>query len=185
MDNRAIVERFFVRLNKEEKEKIQSRTIKYARISLFGLSKVSEIDVVEFKLNDEHYGIEAREALESFNLRSFTSLPGLPSIFVGVVNLRGNILPVLNLKKFLGLEENEINSRGEVIVLGGKDFEVGILTDEIVGIKEINLNSLTKDLTGFGENLTKFLKGIDREGLILLDVQKLVESPSLIIKTED
>ena len=102
----------------------------------------------------------------------------------GLVNIRGRIIGVINLKSLFGLALKSMTDMNRVIVLRNKDFQFGILADEIIGIKSIDFNLLTDKLATLKGQGKKYLKGVMPDGLIILDADKIANDPALVIETE-
>src|SRR5664279_2901080 len=82
-------------------------------------------EIIEFTLAAECYGIESSFVREVYPLKDFTPLPGVSSFILGIVNVRGQILPLVDLKKFFNLPENGLGQLNKVIILQNKLMEFG------------------------------------------------------------
>ncbi|HLA72521.1 MAG TPA: chemotaxis protein CheW, partial [Steroidobacteraceae bacterium] len=89
------------------------------------------LELLEFRLASERYAVETRHVVEVHPLRDLTPLPGTPPFIRGIVNLRGRILPVLDLKKFFDLPEQGVTDLHRIIVVRGIDLEFGLLADVV------------------------------------------------------
>ena len=118
------------------------------------------VHLVEFMLAGERYGIEAIYIREIFPLKELTPIPCTPPFITGVINVRQQIVSVIDIKKFFNLPESGITELNKVIILKTDDMEVGILADSITGIASININGLQKLLPGLTDIGTEYLKGI-------------------------
>ncbi len=145
---------------------------------------ITILKIVEFNLGDEIYGIESAFVREVFTLTDFTRLPGVPSFILGIVNLRGQILSLVDLKKFFNLPEKGLGELNKVIILRDEQMEFGILADEVNGTKEIYTEEILpvpQTVTGIGAN---FLKGVTKNRLILLSAEDLLSDKNLVIHEE-
>ena len=141
-------------------------------------------EIIEFTLATECYGIESSFVREVYPLKDFTPLPGVPSFILGIVNVRGQILPLVDLKKFFNLPENGLGQLNKVIILQNKLMEFGILADEIIGTKVIyneDILSVPNNITGIGE---KYIKGVTKERLILLSAENLLADKNIVVNEE-
>ncbi len=173
---------FFSELTPAEKEKLKSNTKKYALTKK--IKKGNFVSVVQFLLSGEKYAIEINKTVEAIRLKNLTPLPKTPEFILGLVNVRGRIMAVVNLKTFFELKSSAINDMEEIIILQNKDFQFGILTDEILGVGEVDMDSLTEKFPTLNEKRKKYLKGVAPDGLILLDAEKIVNDPVLVVETE-
>lgn len=141
----------------------------------------ANLPMIEFVLSGERYGVEPRFVREVYPLRDFTPLPGLPAFVLGIVNVRGEILSVVNLKKFFDLPEKGLGQLNKLIILHNEQMEFGILADEILGIRAIPrgaLQAAPPTVSGIG---AAYLRGVTGDGLIALDGEKLLGDEKLIV----
>src|SRR5579862_5079064 len=104
------------------------------------------LELLEFRLASERYAVETRHVQEVHPLRDLTPLPGTPPFVLGIVNVRGRILPVLDLKKFFELPEQGLTDLHRIIRVRGNDLELGLLADVIVGVRSVTVDSLQPSL---------------------------------------
>ena len=136
-----------------------------------------EIQLVSFFLGDEEYGVDIMKVQEIIKMQEITEVPQVPAFVEGVINLRGNVIPVIDLRKRFGLPEVENTKDTRIIVVEIGDTVVGIVVDgvsEVLRIKESLIDPPPKMIAGIGR---EYLKGIGRLGerlLILLDLDKVL-----------
>lgn len=139
------------------------------------------LEVVEFILGPEHYGIESSHIREIHPLSEFTPLPCTPAFVLGLVNVRGQILSIINIKKLFDLPEKGLTDLNKVIIVRADRMEVGILADVIVGVRSIPLEELhpaLPTLTGIRE---EYLKGITKDPLVVLDVENILSDEKILV----
>ena len=139
------------------------------------------IEILEFILAYERYGVESSFIQEVYPLKTFTPLPCTPPFVLGIINVRGRILSVLDIKKFFDLPEKGLTDLNKVIILHSANMLFGILADAIAGIREITLSKLQPalpTLTGIRE---EYLKGITEDRTVILDAQKLLSNKKIIV----
>jgi purine-binding chemotaxis protein CheW len=142
------------------------------------------IEIVEFNLAAEIYGIESSFVREVYPLKDFTYLPGVPQFILGIINVRGQILPVIDLKKLFNLPEKGIGELNKVIILNNEQMEFGILADEISGIRIIyrdDILPVPPTITGIGE---RYLKGVTKDQLIILSAENLLSDKNIIVNDD-
>jgi purine-binding chemotaxis protein CheW len=137
------------------------------------------LDVVEFRLASETYGVEVSYVREVSLLKTFTPLPCTPPFVLGIVNLRGQLLSVIDLKPLFALPARKLTDRQTVIVLGAAPMAVGLLADAVLGVQAIALESLQPSLPTLTGRRAAYLKGVTHERLALLDAPKLLADPTL------
>jgi purine-binding chemotaxis protein CheW len=143
-------------------------------------------EVIRFGLASETYGIETAFVREVFPLKSCARLPGLPDFIHGIVNIRGQIVSVIDLKKFFNLPEKEPGEQNKVIIIYNDQTEFGILADIIYGTGQVKIKNLQTSIPGSGSVESEYLKGITSDHLIMLDTKKILEDKKMIVnqKTE-
>lgn len=137
---------------------------------------------VVFSLSGQAYGIEIFKIKEVFSYRKITQLPYMKGFVKGIINLRGVILPVFDLRDKFGLPQGDYNSFHVIIVVEIAGRVMGLIADEISDVLDI----LATDVQATG-NLPpgirrEFLKGVGRheeDMVILLDVDRLLSSEEL------
>jgi purine-binding chemotaxis protein CheW len=103
---------------------------------------------------------------------------------LGIVNVRGHILPVLDLKKFFALPEQGLTDLHCIIVVREHDLEFGLLADLVVGVRSIPLESLQPSLPTLTGIRSEYLKGVTDECLVVLDLARLLADPKIIVHEE-
>ena len=144
----------------------------------------SLLEVLEFRLGPERYAVETTLVGEVYPLRDLTPLPCTPPFVRGIVNLRGHILPVLDLKRLFDLPEQELTDQHCIIVVRGVALEFGLLADVIVGVRSIPMESLQTSLPTLTGIRDEYLKGVTAERLLVLDLASIVADPKIVIHQE-
>ena len=144
----------------------------------------SMLELLEFRLASERYAVESRLVQEVHPLRDLTPLPCTPPFIAGVVNVRGRILPVLDLKKFFELPERGLTDLHRIILVRGNDLELGLLADVIVGIRHVAADTLQPSLPTLNGIRADFLKGVSDERLVVLDLDRILLEPKIIVHEE-
>lgn len=137
-----------------------------------------------FLLSDEQYIIDATFVSEVIPLREFTSLPCCPPFILGIINLRGRILSIINLKAFLNLPPKGITNLNRLIIVKYQQIEIGLLVDEVVGQIPVYLDQLHGSLATITEKQKELLIGITSDHSVLLDIQKFLTSDEIIVNED-
>lgn len=177
----AVIDRGAARSPGETRNILQARAQALARESASGDTDGESIEVLEFRLAYESYGIESSSVREVYPLKAFTPLPGTPAFVFGIVNVRGRIFSVIDLKKFFELPEKGLSDLNKVIIAQYQDIELGILADAVVGIRSIPVADIQPSLPTLTGIRQDYLKGVTRERLVVLDAGKLLSDRSLIV----
>lgn len=141
-------------------------------------------EILEFLLAREAYAIETPFVREVYPMTELTPLPCTPAFVFGLINVRGQILTVIDMKKFFDLPERGITNLNKVIVVRKDAMELGILADEIIGIRNIPVNGLQPPLSTMTDIHAEYLKGVTGERLIVLDMERFLTDRRLIIHEE-
>jgi len=170
--------------SKEKKRILKERAKALARKPEIEEEAQEYLDVVEFSLAYERYGIESSYVREVYPLTEITPLPGAPGFVLGIVNVRGQILSVIDLKKFFDLPEKGLTDLNKIIILRNDRMEFGVLADAILGIQLVPLKEIQPSLPTLTDIRADYLRGVTRERLIVLDVVKILSDRKIIVHEE-
>jgi purine-binding chemotaxis protein CheW len=170
--------------NPEVERVLRARARNLARVPEQSQTQAAMLELLEFRLASERYALETRHVDEVHPFRELTPLPCTPSFVLGVVNVRGRILPVLDIKKFFGLPEQGVTDLHRIILVRGHDLELGLLADVIVGVRKVRSSDLQPTLATLTGIHAEYLKGIDSERLVVLDLDRILSDPKIIVHDE-
>ena len=135
-----------------------------------------EIQVVAFKLRKEEYGFNILNVQEIKGLTDITRVPFASDFIKGVINLRGSVLPVIDLKKRLGLQETEYTENTRIVIVKVDEVSVGMIVDAVTEV--ITLDGAHVDTSKAVDNeSSRFITGIgklDDRLIIMLDLGTIV-----------
>jgi purine-binding chemotaxis protein CheW len=115
-------------------------------------------------------------------LEHLVPLPCTPAFVLGIVNLRGAILPVLDLKRFFELPVKGLTDLNKIIVLQSETIRFCILADGIAGVRDIWLGDVQSSLPTLTGVRKDYLKGVTSERVALLDAEKFLGSETIIVR---
>lgn len=139
------------------------------------------IEIVEFALAYETYAVESAFVREVHPLTDFTALPCTPPFVVGIVNVRGEIVSIVDIKKFFDLPDKGLTDLNQVIILQSQTMTFGILADLVLGVRHLAISEiqpLPPTLTGIR---AEYLKGLTGQRLAVLDAAKLLADRRIIV----
>lgn len=168
----------------DAKQILRARALALARPPEPEHAADASLQVLEFGLADERYAIETYRVREVYPLKNLTPLPCTPHFLRGIVNVRGRIVPVIDIKKFFDLSDKGITDLHRIILIAGNDLELGLLADTIVGVRSIETESLQAGLpilTGIG---AEYLRGVTAERLVVLDPDRILMDPKIVVHEE-
>jgi len=142
------------------------------------------LEIVEFMLADEKYGVETCWVREVHPLTNLTPLPCTPAFVLGVVNLRGEIVSVIDVKKFFELPEKGLTDLNKVVVLQAEAMRFGVLADAVLGVRRIPVAELQPSLPTLTGIREQYLKGVSAERTIVLDAEKLLGDERIVVQEQ-
>lgn len=134
---------------------------------------------VVFKLNDESYGIPINYVETIEKLIEITRVPNAPYYIRGVINLRGEVIPVVDLNKRFELEAINISDETRIIVLSFDEINVGILVDscsEVVTLDSSKIDQAYDLITSFEDDYIQGISTLNERMIIIVDIPKLLKS---------
>ena len=168
----------------ETKRILKSRAKALAREAPEKEGSENSIQVVTFLLAYEDYGIDSSYVREVCPLKELVPLPGTPPFVLGVTSVRGQILSVIDLKKFFELPDRGLTDLNKVIVVRADFMEFGILADAILGTRSIPLAEIQPSLATLTGIRADYLRGVTKDRLVVLDAARLVSDPRIIVHEE-
>lgn len=163
---------------------LRERAVLLARRPEVAATAGDTLELLEFRLANERYAIETRHVSEVHALRDLTPLPGTPAFVRGIVNLRGRILPVFDLKKFFDLPEQGLTDLHRIIVVHGHDLELGLLADVVVSVRLLAADALSPPLPTLSAIAAEYLKGVSEQRLVVLDLERILADPRIVVNDE-
>ena len=142
------------------------------------------VDVLEFLVANETYGIDLVHINEVFPIKQFTPLPCVPQFVMGIINVRGQIFSVIDLKKFFGLHEKGFTDLNKAIIVHTDDMALGILADSIIGVRSIPVDNIQDSIPTLTGIRKEYLKGLTSDGLVILDIEKILGDKNIVVYEE-
>lgn len=142
-----------------------------------------ELQLVIFRLYGEEFGVEITKVREIVKPREITKLPNVVDFVEGVTNLRGEVIPIIDLKKRFGIEATDMTDDSRIIIVDISDNRVGLVVDdvtEVLRIPEADIDPPPRTIAGLK---AEYIQGIGKVGerlLILLDVDKILTTAEKI-----
>src|SRR4030043_163265 len=140
--------------------------------------KEETLQLIVFRLSREWYGVEIARVKEVIKVGKITYLPSSPEYIAGIVNLRGNILSVTDLKRIFSLPHKEPTEKTRIIAVELGILETGLLVDEVIESIEVPLSKIEPSLLTIPSEMAKYIEGqckVDNKLIGLVSVQKVLE----------
>lgn len=137
-----------------------------------------EFQLVAFKLNREEYGVSILYVQEIKRLTDITRVPYTPDFIKGVINLRGSVLPVIDLKKRLGLLDEPYSEDTRIIIVKVEDISIGMIVDAVTEVLEVDPEQI--EVSGAvvdGGNGNNFITGVGNVNdrlVIMLNLNQII-----------
>ena len=140
-----------------------------------------------FVLSNEEYGIEILKVREIIGLMDITSVPQTPDYMKGVINLRGKVIPVIDLRMKFSMPEEEHTQETCVIVVEVNGTSIGLIVDSVSEVSDIGSGEI-ENAPKFGQGIdTSFIMGLGKvkeKIIIMLDIDEVLSSDELEIAEE-
>jgi len=142
------------------------------------------LELLVFSLAGERYGIETAHVLEVVPLRGLTSVPCTPPFLLGVVNHRGRILPVLDLRRLFELAGQGIAKGGRVVAVAVGGMAFGIFADAVAGSVRLGADEVAPPPVSLARDRQAFIRGITGGMVAVLDLEALASDPRITVNEE-
>jgi|SRR5712692_1794678 len=143
------------------------------------------VELVVMELGSERYGVDAKRVREVRPLANLAPVPGTPHWWAGVVSIRGTLHPVLDLRRYLSLpEEEQAQEPKKVVLVSAAGLTVGLMVDRAPGIRRVPAAAIAPPLAGSSEAVRGAARGVTADPLTVLDVEALLSNPRLVVKEE-
>ncbi|MEP7703012.1 chemotaxis protein CheW [Paraglaciecola sp. 25GB23A] len=132
---------------------------------------------VTYKLGEETYGINVMQVQEVLRYTEIAPVPGAPEYVLGIINLRGNVVTVIDTRSRFGLPSSEVSDNSRIVIIESDDQVVGIMVDSVAEVVYLRSSEIDSAPNVGTEESAKFIQGVsNRDGqlLILVDLNKLL-----------
>ena len=136
------------------------------------------IQLVNFKLSGEEYAIDIRSIQEVIRTQKITPVPQMPDFVLGVINIRGNVIPLFDLRKKFGLPIAEVNDNTKFIVINIDNNAIGIVVDEILDNIKLHTSHIDPAPTAKMNMDKEYIRGlglVEKRMIVILDPERINE----------
>lgn len=141
----------------------------------------ARMDVIQIVVAGERYGIEAPLVREVCPVPRLTPVPCTPAFVLGIMSLRGEVLSVIDLRRFLELPGDAPSRSGKVVVVGNDIVEIGLLADAIDGVRTLPVAGLQGKLPTLSGARERYLRGVTTDRTAVLDMEAILADDRLIV----
>ena len=135
------------------------------------------IQLVTFRLKDETYGINVMQVQEVLRVTEIAPVPGAPGYVLGIINLRGNVVTVIDTRTRFGLPTGELDDASRIVIIESDEQVVGILVDSVAEVVELRQTEIDSAPNIGNEESARYIQGVasrDDNLLIVVDLNKLL-----------
>ncbi|WP_217557523.1 chemotaxis protein CheW [Paenibacillus sp. GbtcB18] len=140
--------------------------------------------IIVFALAHEEYGVEVDKVKTIERMQPMTRVPKTPAFVKGVINLRGVVVPVIDLRSRFGLPETEYSDNTRVIIVAVNELEVGLIVDSANDVIDLNEDNIENPPEVVGGIKAKYLHGIAKIGeerlLVLMNLEQVLNRDEII-----
>lgn len=143
---------------------------------------MGEHKIVVFSLNNQVFGADILQVWEIIRYQDITRLPKLPAFIEGIINLRGKVVPVVNLNKRFGLGETGVDKKTKIIITLIEGKNIGFIVNDVSEIIEFSENEIEPPPDCIYSNENKYIKNIAKQGeklISILDLSKILDDSEI------
>ena len=132
---------------------------------------------VTFRLNEEIYGINVMLVQEVLRVTEIAPVPGAPSYVIGIINLRGNVVTVIDTRMRFGLPPQEMDDSTRIVIIESENQTVGIVVDSVSEVVDVYANEIETAPNVGNDETARYIEGVvsrSEELLILVDLNRLL-----------
>jgi len=173
------------RLSLEEASRIlKERARALARPVEEAVTQAEGLELLVFSVGAERYGIETDHVVEVIPLRELTPVPCTPASILGVVNHRGRILPVLDLRRLFDLADQGVAEGSRVVAVEARGMTFGIFAGAVTGTVRIGVEEVAPSPATSAADRQGLIRGVTGEMVAVLDLDALSRDPRITVNEE-
>ncbi|MCP2240701.1 chemotaxis protein CheW [Thermoanaerobacterium thermosaccharolyticum] len=133
--------------------------------------------IVIFKLNDEEFCVDIMDVLEIIRMQTITKVPDVPSFVEGIINLRGTVIPIIDLKKRLNMKLTSYDDNTRIIIIKINEKSVGFIVDSVTEVLHVENDSIKEApdiIAGIGKEYIESVVSYDDRLIINLNLEKIL-----------
>ncbi len=139
--------------------------------------KMKDLQLVVFHLTDEEYAVPITQVHEIIKPAEITHIPGMPDFVEGVINLRGKVIPIIDIRKRFNLEQKEQDEETRIVVVDVGVQTVGLVVDAVTEVLRLSTEAIDPVPVTIAKISSEYLKGIGKlkeRLIIILDIEKML-----------
>lgn len=145
---------------------------------------VKTVPLVELAVGDERFGVNLLQVEEIQPLKGLTPVPGVAAHWAGVVNLRGRLYPVLDLRPYLRLPVSGPPDGGQIVLVSAAGLSVALWASEVVAVRQVPQDDIQPSMLDARGTARDIVAGVTADLLSVLDLEALLSDPTLAVRDE-
>lgn len=140
-------------------------------------ARIAERQIVAFSLGSETYGVDIGQIREIIPVQKVVPVPRAPEFVEGIINLRGKVIPVLDLRQHFGFEKKERNPNQRILLIEVGGDSIGVRVDSVLSVLRIPEDSIEPPasvLTGDGNDYIQGIAKVEDNLIVLLDLTRII-----------
>lgn len=158
---------------------LKARAMAMAKVPETTESSALQLEVTEFRFGEETYAFASTSVREVYSPKSIALIPCTPPFILGIINVRGRILPVIDIKPLFGQPSPPRQPSNKIVIIHANGLEVGLLADTIVGVRAISTTAIHPPFPTLAESHNRYIQGITNDGTMILDAALLLTGSRL------
>lgn len=149
--------------------------------------RTPDAQFVVFLLDDEEFGVSIMSVKEIIRMTNITRLPKTPTFIEGVINLRGEVIPVVNLRKRFDVPADAVTDSTRIVIVEIEGEQVGLIVDSVSEVLRLSLDQIEPPPQSVVGLKTEFIEGVGKVGdrlLVILKIDKLLTTDELVSLSE-
>lgn len=142
------------------------------------VNKQSHSQWVTFHMEGETYGVNVMQVQEVLRATEIAPVPGAPNYVLGIINLRGNVVTVLDIRKRFGLEPRQADESTRIIIVESQGQTTGMMVDSVAEVEDVETEEIDIAPNVGSDDASKYIDGVvnrDKSLLILVNVDRVLE----------
>lgn len=151
-------------------------------LALNNVEQIEKIQYIKIRLNDEFFGIDIKYIDNIVRMQHVTRVPKSLDYIKGVINLRGEVIPVFSLRVKMGMEEIEETKTSRIIIIKYDGDSVGLIVDEVKEVINLGTDEIEKVYRDSSEGAQNFISGVGKEAgnlISLLDINEVLNDKTV------
>jgi purine-binding chemotaxis protein CheW len=185
-DDNSLLPKFNRVITDEDRRRILSERAKLLSTTTeeSGIASTDLLYVFEFRLGEQTFAFDTKFVREVLASRNVAAIPCTPPFVAGVINVRGEIITVIDTRLLFGFPSQGIPPTSKIVVVSHGDSQMGFLVDAVVGISELSRREIQPPLSTTSAQQARYVTGVTAAPMTVIDLEFLINDPSILVDEE-